>query len=561
MKSLRIVLVMMSFSCLVQAQDIKTMTYNIHHGNPPANTGGAIDLPSVASVISGADADLVALQEVDKNTTRSGNVNQAAVLANLTGMYYYFSRSIDYQGGEYGVAILSKYPIVESFRFQLPMAAGAGGEARSVAVIAVMVNGQKLYFACTHFDTVEANRLLQAQAVADTVANYTLPFVIGGDMNATPSSSAINILRSKLYTGCTSCQFTASAVAPSKTIDYVLFNEAALQQYYIKDYTAINEPLVSDHLPVKAVLASHPAKIAGWQFANPQTEGNEINVSAATVGAGLNQPVLTRGAGLRTVSNTNADIKLSRGFAAGSVYASSAALADTAVAIANDMYFAFSLKALNNYRVTLSSIDYKIRISAGGAKTWYWKYSTDGVNFRQIAPPVSLTGATDSEGAWQSRLHLSTITGLRNITAATTVYFRLYVSGSNATTGSTAIGRSASGNAADDVLKVNGIVEPLSATSVMYTSGTTIRNAPKEESSFFASFSAGNLIVKAEALKPGKAFIRLADMTGRILVQAEEQLSEGLNSFDFQVSPPVGVYVVQLHRNGKTESVKIMKQY
>src|SRR5690606_40296823 len=86
------------------------------------------------------------LQEVDVNTIRSGKgINQAAELARLTGMNYFFVKGIDYQGGDYGVGILSKFPILETDSLRLPMKEGAGGEPRVLAMVTVEpAKGKKL---------------------------------------------------------------------------------------------------------------------------------------------------------------------------------------------------------------------------------------------------------------------------------------------------------------------------------------------------------------------------------------------------------------------------------
>ncbi|HTL30639.1 MAG TPA: endonuclease/exonuclease/phosphatase family protein, partial [Tepidisphaeraceae bacterium] len=64
-----------------QSQKITVLTYNIHHG---AGTDGKYDLQRLADVIKKSGADLVALQEVDRNTNRTKD-DQPAELARLTG--------------------------------------------------------------------------------------------------------------------------------------------------------------------------------------------------------------------------------------------------------------------------------------------------------------------------------------------------------------------------------------------------------------------------------------------------------------------------------------------
>ena len=55
------------------ATRLRVLSYNIHHGE---GLDGRIDLERIASVIRASEADLVALQEVDQSTERSGGVDQ-----------------------------------------------------------------------------------------------------------------------------------------------------------------------------------------------------------------------------------------------------------------------------------------------------------------------------------------------------------------------------------------------------------------------------------------------------------------------------------------------------
>ncbi len=96
---------------------VRVLTYNIHHG---AGTDGKTDLARTAGAIKRLTPDLVALQEVDKATTRSRGVDQAAELGRLTGMHFAFGKAMDFAGGQYGEAILSRYPLMEIQVHSLP---------------------------------------------------------------------------------------------------------------------------------------------------------------------------------------------------------------------------------------------------------------------------------------------------------------------------------------------------------------------------------------------------------------------------------------------------------
>ena len=66
-----------------QPPRLRVLTYNIHHGE---GTDGKFDYERLARVINGLKPDVAALQEVDRNTRRANGVDQAALLAKLTGM-------------------------------------------------------------------------------------------------------------------------------------------------------------------------------------------------------------------------------------------------------------------------------------------------------------------------------------------------------------------------------------------------------------------------------------------------------------------------------------------
>jgi endonuclease/exonuclease/phosphatase family metal-dependent hydrolase len=232
------------------------MTYNIHHANPPS-IDDSIDINAISRVILQQRPDLVALQEVDVHTGRSGkNIDQAAVLAQKTGMRYYFAKSIDHDGGDYGVAILSRHPITNPQTHRLPTVHGSGGEPRVLATATIEVSPhQKILFASTHFDAQkkDTNRLVQIRALKEILKTEKLPVIIGGDFNAEPSSRVINILDEQFTRTCiNNCGFTIPVLKPSKTIDYIAYSPAS--SLSVVGHRVIQETYASDHLPVIAVF-------------------------------------------------------------------------------------------------------------------------------------------------------------------------------------------------------------------------------------------------------------------------------------------------------------------
>ncbi len=233
----------------VSAQEtIKILSYNIHHGNPPSEKAGYIDLPAIANVINESKADIIGLQEVDVNVERSGDVDQIKELAKLTDTEYYFAKGIDLQGGEYGVAVLSKLPITHAENFLLPMP--KDGEQRVLASVTVESNsGREVVFMTTHLDLYEENRNAQAEFIRDYAhQNRNKVVILTGDLNDKPNSETIQTLdkafvRSKIANGPTFPQ-----VNPKREIDYVMINKETVHE--VKSHIVWEEEYASDHRPL-----------------------------------------------------------------------------------------------------------------------------------------------------------------------------------------------------------------------------------------------------------------------------------------------------------------------
>lgn len=250
------------FSCSEKSRTVKTadkypevkvLSYNIHHGNPPSKPD-YIDLDAIAKVIKDSRAELVALQEVDVYTTRSGKAShQAEELGKLTDMEVFFSKGIDYQGGEYGTAILSKFPIIETQRHELPNLEGIMSEPRTLAVATVEVMGIKVKLANTHLDYTNAeNNLLQVKKIMEIFNGETLPVIMAGDFNAVPESPSIRLLDEQFTRSCRQgCAYTSPQTNPVRTIDYIMASSDSNLE--IVEHQVIDETYASDHRPVYAV--------------------------------------------------------------------------------------------------------------------------------------------------------------------------------------------------------------------------------------------------------------------------------------------------------------------
>lgn len=240
---------------LPRKYSLRILSYNIHHAEPPSKPG-VIDLDAIAKVINDQRPDLVALQEVDVFTRRSGeSINQAVELGKKTGMEAYFFKAIDFAGGEYGVAILSKLPVTSTDRYPLPRNAGSSGEPRILATATVQLSAKDSFlFACTHLDAQRdsTDRLLQINAIIGHLRDSAIPTIIAGDFNAVPGSGIIRILDKHFTRTCNPCDYTIPVTEPTRAIDFIAYRPGT--KFKVISHNVIPERYASDHLPVLAVL-------------------------------------------------------------------------------------------------------------------------------------------------------------------------------------------------------------------------------------------------------------------------------------------------------------------
>src|SRR5947207_3230540 len=174
-------------------QAITVMTYNIHHG-----VGGdkKLDLQRIANVIRAAEPDFVALQELDLGTRRTNGVFEAEELARLTKMHFAFGAAMDYDGGKYGDAVLSRLPIQSTQTLQLPWRPGAPREPRVAVEVVCKIRGEEVVFISTHLDHTHepSDRLEQANQSNAAYRGDDRPIILAGDFNCEAGSPPMHEL-------------------------------------------------------------------------------------------------------------------------------------------------------------------------------------------------------------------------------------------------------------------------------------------------------------------------------------------------------------------------------
>lgn len=232
-------------------QVLRILTYNIHHGNPPAKPD-LIDLDAIARVIKESRADVVALQEVETGVNRSGGVNEAKILAGKTGLNYQFFKAIDHDGGDYGIAILSRYKFKDVKLVPLPQEIIA--EKRVLGYLTVKIGKQQFIFANTHLDATKTqeNRIVQMKGILKEFEQTALPVILCGDLNSVPGSEAINLLDQQFKRTCIeNCWYTSPQLNPRRTIDFIATKNV---KWPLLEHRVIEETYASDHRPLLAVF-------------------------------------------------------------------------------------------------------------------------------------------------------------------------------------------------------------------------------------------------------------------------------------------------------------------
>lgn len=231
----------------------RVMTYNIHHGE---GLDGRVDLARIAGLIKSEQADLVALQEVDKGTERTARRDLSAELASLTGLIRVFSNNFAFQGGEYGNAILTRFPIKQVINTHYQKVNET--EQRGLLQVTLDLGGHELVFMTTHIDhrrddAARWSNVAEIEARAQSLRDR--PIILCGDFNDVPTSRVYHRLQDSfddtwLRAGAGD-GFTIPADKPNRRIDYIWISKST-SLFPIRAW--VPETKASDHRPVVVEL-------------------------------------------------------------------------------------------------------------------------------------------------------------------------------------------------------------------------------------------------------------------------------------------------------------------
>lgn len=272
---------------------LRLMTYNVHSC---VGIDGKLAAERIARVISRANPDVVALQELDVGRQRTGGEDQAQLIARYLEMDYHFHPHIHLEEEKYGDAILTHLPMRVIKAAELPGCIPGGKvEPRGALWVAVDVHGLEVNIINTHLGLTARERQLQIEALLGSEWGGGLkdsPLILCGDFNTVPGSRGYRLLRSKfldaqaqLHDHRPVCTFYSRL--PSFRIDHI-FISPGIRVDGITVPRSELATVASDHLPLIADLGI-PVKRAARELAEDEV-GNLYKAGSPSFTAGVPDP-------------------------------------------------------------------------------------------------------------------------------------------------------------------------------------------------------------------------------------------------------------------------------
>lgn len=243
---------------------LKVLTYNVHSC---LGTDGMLSPHRVARVMQREQPDIICLQEVDMHRARTGAIDQAHTLARYLAMHHEFHPAMRIEGGHYGDAILSRFPMTLEKAAGLPYRKGfVVDEPRGALWAKVDIGGGRhVHVFNTHLGLWPQERLAQAEALLgeDWLGHpaCTGPVILCGDFNSSPGSLVCRRVAGKLRMAQNHLaghrpQSTFSGRWPVKRLDYIFINEA-FDVLGVHVANTLLARAASDHLPLCVTLRLH----------------------------------------------------------------------------------------------------------------------------------------------------------------------------------------------------------------------------------------------------------------------------------------------------------------
>lgn len=223
----------------MQARRLKLMTYNIHHAE---GMDGTYAPNRIAHIIKEYAPDVVALQEVDSASRRVKGHYVAGDIARLTGMHDVFAGAIPFQGGKYGIALLSTQTPKRVQRISLP-----GREEKRALLVA---DFGRYVVCCTHLSLTEEDRATSLDIIRKALKRYRRRTVyVMGDFNGSPQEDFYQVLTKHFRVLNSTATPTFPYDHPREMIDYIVTRKGTGGPRPIRQRMTVGND-ATDHCPV-----------------------------------------------------------------------------------------------------------------------------------------------------------------------------------------------------------------------------------------------------------------------------------------------------------------------
>ena len=240
MRNIYCIICLLAMALSAHSQDyLKLMSYNIRNAK---GMDGVYNYQRIANVINNEAPDVVAIQEADSMTTRSNQTYVLGEIAERTQMCANYAPAISFQGGKYGIGILSKVKPLSIKTYPLP-----GREEERMLMVAEF---EDYFFACTHLSLTEEDRLASLEIIKQSAEASNKPFFLAGDLNDNPESKFIQGLQKDFQVLTNIKQATHPSPEPKETIDYIAAWKPTNTSFVTLSSQVVEEPLASDHRPI-----------------------------------------------------------------------------------------------------------------------------------------------------------------------------------------------------------------------------------------------------------------------------------------------------------------------
>ena len=238
--------------------DIRLMTYNIHHGK---GIDGRYKLSRICRIISDQAPDIVALQEVDCGVPRTRGDDQTRQLAEALGMHCLHCTTHKIKGGDYGIAVLSRFPLLTDQRYDLTHKRREPRWCMRVDVEAAP--GSMLHIFNVHLGLLVGERRFQrSRMLSEAILlakDLHHPVVLMGDFNDRPVPVVHREMRRFFRDVFTALDQRCGPTFHWGPIRWRLDHIYTSPDLAVRQAQAVNTPqtrLASDHRPILAVIST-----------------------------------------------------------------------------------------------------------------------------------------------------------------------------------------------------------------------------------------------------------------------------------------------------------------